>query len=50
MYTLYYMLLIQSILKTVHHVSNYFTFHLQGLICLLHQLYMYGADPSGRAV
>jgi hypothetical protein len=34
--------LIQSILKIVQHVSNYVTVHLQGIICLLHQLYMYG--------
>jgi hypothetical protein len=42
--------LIQFILKIVQHVSNYVTVHLQGLSCLLHQLYTYGADRSGRAV
>jgi hypothetical protein len=33
--------LIQFILNIVQHVSNYVTVHLQGLNCLLHQLYTY---------
>jgi hypothetical protein len=41
-YTLSYLLFSKSILKIAQHVSNYVTVHLQGLNCLLHQLYTYG--------
>jgi hypothetical protein len=39
MYTLYYLLFKTVYIKIVQHVSNYVTVHLQGLNCLLHQLF-----------